>query len=655
MGQENVASSPLEASSPAAARLSSRRPRRPPTVTPKRFNRFFTPRNRAKTGGRQSKAGRQLRDITANGINRRKHTALVKDELSKHLQDERSAIHSPKRRKLTAISASSPLQSSPLKHVEAVSPIRILEDEPFSPPALYDDDLPTLKERPQSFPVRVRTLRRAGRSDRILERSFGGYSALNRMPAGSGHCANWQAETANFVSTPDDIHSFRPGSAVPFCTTSCNANSLVAVGDEEGNVRLIDSAASSDFAAAYLNFRVHRNAIMDIAFNSNDLLLATASGDQTARVSDMRTQQVLCVLAGHTSSVKQVRFQPMEDNLLTTSGRDSSVQIWDLRCSGKGSVQSLQPGQRRGLDEDGIAQPSQLDDAPVSVTAFQHLRNGSSNLLVTGSELDASLKLWDLRNASRRDPIPLSATELPKMHRRTRNYGICSIELSGDGARIYALCKDATVYAYSTTQLLAGQSTDVSSNWTGRRPLKDPTITVEPLYGYRHALPGGQQQSLLAINSFYVKLALRPAQGDRSEMLAVGNTDRCPIVFPTDERYLPLRPFGVPGGEDTYHCDGYGYDSEPPDARDAPTSKGSFVPRIYERGTALLRGHSSEVTSVAWTHEGDLVTVGDDFTARCWREDAEKARELRACGEGGGRRWGHGWADAEARWDEEDG
>jgi WD40 repeat protein len=68
-------------------------------------------------------------------------------------------------------------------------------------------------------------------------------------------------------------------------------------------------------------------------FSSDDSILATACGDQTSRLIDMRTQQTTAVLSNHVSSVKQVRFQPGDENVLATCGRDGIVNLWDLRCS----------------------------------------------------------------------------------------------------------------------------------------------------------------------------------------------------------------------------------------------------------------------------------------------------------------------------------
>ncbi|KXJ93096.1 hypothetical protein Micbo1qcDRAFT_161016 [Microdochium bolleyi] len=75
---------------------------------------------------------------------------------------------------------------------------------------------------------------------------------------------------------------------------------------------------------------------------------------------------------------------------------------------------------------------------------------------------------------------------------------------------------------------------------------------------------------------------------------------------------------------------------------------------IVRTGTALVRGHDREVGALAWTNEGSLVTVGDDYLVRCWREDPAQATDLRTGGETEGRRWGCGWADVGDDWDRAD-
>ncbi|KXT06587.1 hypothetical protein AC578_8563 [Pseudocercospora eumusae] len=661
LDQENIPSSPPVPQSATASLFSSQKIRKPPTVTPNRFNKFFKPRKAVTTrGGRLSKAGRQLRDITKNGANRRAAGLSAADFLPT-LQDDFSSPRPLKRRKHSGVDLdSSPPQSSPLKHHQTLQPIEIPECDSEA------ETLPELFEELGPFPRAVRRLREPGPSRRILERSFGGFHATSRGFRGADHAVDWRAETANICTSPSDVHMFS-GTALPFCTTACNTNPLVAIGDEEGSVHLIDSSPAADFRKAHVKFRVHHNAVMDIAFCSDDYILATASGDQTARVVDMYSQQTMCILTGHKNSVKQVRFAPNDNNIITTSARDGCVNIWDLRCGGRSAVQNWRATAGSRVNGDGKVEPEarygkslevgyghrsanrtyETDNRDeLSITSFQHLLNGREHMIVTSSEVDASIKLWDLRNAGRRNPMPLAGTPVPESHGSRRNFGVNTMALSGDGGRLYTICRDATIYAYSTNQLVLGYAPEMSSGPSRRRLLKEPMPGLGPLYGY--------QNPDLRLGSFYIKASLRPAKGDKSEMLAVGSTNGNPILFPTDERHVPRRERATDDDENDEHDLPSASPKSSQRTATPARSKSSSNLHVFEHGTALVRAHNKEVTSLAWSTDGDLVSVSDDFTARCWREDAGRAHALRTGGEDNGGRWQSGWAAVSADWDEGD-
>ena len=451
------------------------------------------------------------------------------------------------------------------------------------------------------------------------------------------------------------------------------ANSLIAIGDDEGGIRLLDSAKEDKqgFSTAYLTFRPHGNAIMDLEFSSDDLLLATAAGDQTALIVDMNTQKPIYCLSNHVSSVKRVQFQPASNNrVVATCSRDGNVNIWDLRCKGydQPAVQlrcSLAPD-----SDNGVGAPSQKMKYPppvntiqgahvsvprvstgepqtaradVTVTSLAFLPPGRENLFVTASEANACVKLWDLRtayNVRRGRPTPVSTTREPECHKRHRAFGVTSMVMNGDGSRLYTLCRDATVYAYSTAHLIVGSAPELALNNTRPRRTGGPDKEgLGPLYGFRHPR--------LQVSTFYVKTAIRPARDDRSELLAVGSSDSCAIVFPTDEKLLTT--------------------STSKNSSDLPTPRSRLVRRtssgvgrlvddtipIYQTGTALVGAHKKEVSAVSWTERGELITVSDDYSARCWREGPE-ARDLRARDETDGRRWDCGWADMSDSYDDDD-
>jgi len=448
-------------------------------------------------------------------------------------------------------------------------------------------------------------------------------------------------------------------------------NSLVAVGDEDGWVHLLDAEddSPSSFTKTHLSLKAHSNAVMDVQFSSDDKYIATASGDQTAQIIDARTQQCVSILAKHKSSVKQVRFQPGDDNVIATSSRDGAVQIWDLRCKG-GQINvhtawgedapyasTFRTLAAAHADNGPSAGASFLTRAPlsgksescsrrndVSVTALSFLPTGRQHLLLTASDASANIKLWDIRGRySFRGPaIPISTTRHPESHTLFRPFAINSLTLSGDGARLYALCKDSTVYAYATSHLILGVAPELSAGPAKQRYHQEG---LGPLYGFRH--------HKFSAGTFYVKAALRKASGDRAEMLAVGSTNRCPVLFPTDEAFLKPRNEREEDSSDLPESPKSSHSSLPRRVSSRSSgAKADTIP-IYEHGTPLLEGHDAEVTSVSWSKNGVLVSVSDDLRVRRWKEGPQ-ARELRLNGGAEGRRWQCGWASVNEGYDEDE-
>ncbi|CEJ58263.1 Putative WD40 repeat-containing protein L2DTL [Penicillium brasilianum] len=702
---QEIPSSPPSVASEAGG---GRRQRKPPTVTPRSFRRFFTPRSLLNSGNNASnvKTSRQaLRALTSPAVNRL-GPAFTRSSKPGSAQSPNHGLpedfpRTPSRkRKHSFSSVASPLQSSPLKKVRVRSPagdeveqraiVRDIDVTAVIARGRNNQTTPTSppKRRPLSPISRSRVLQTSGS---LFMRTLQG-SRANRLTIRSTAGAGWQDLTSDFHSRPEDRHSCASYAddgqlALPFCNASCNTNSLVAVGDEEGGIRLLDSSKEDErgFSSAYLGFRPHLNSIMDLEFSSDDLLLATASGDQTSMIIDMTTQRPIHCLQNHVSSVKRVQFQPASNNkVLATCSRDGNVNIWDLRCKGferpslqvrcslesetEASNASAAPKMTyphvlntiHGAHAYTTPQKPALDksEAPpfgrtdITVTSLAFLPPGQENLFVTASEASASVRLWDLRTAHNnrrgRPVLPLSTTREPDSHIKYRRFGLTSMAFGGDGARLYTLCRDGTVYTYSTSHLVLGHAPELSLNHAHpRRSGGSDKEGLGPLYGFRHPR--------LQVSTFYVKLAVRKASNDRAEMLAVGSSDHCPILFPTDERFLqsPVKTL---------------LNDLPPTRSSLFTTRSGLrrtnsgvglsgrledtIP-IYDSGTPLVEGHQKEVTGISWTVNGELITVSDDYLARCWREGPE-ARELRTQGQKDGRDWQCGWAATTDSYDDED-
>ncbi|EKD19974.1 uncharacterized protein L3040_002347 [Drepanopeziza brunnea f. sp. 'multigermtubi'] len=677
-----------------------RKERRDPSVTPRKFKRFFTPQSYRSAVNPVSR--KFLNDITAQpAMNRNTQSSPLRPFRRLVTGQDSSplgfASRESKRRKVHDMVNQG-------KEVGYVGPHDGVMSSPCERAVKYSGEMDTECESededdgilpPHGTVKRTVRLEERGLGGQLLRRSIGTNTRQRFAPVN-----DWRDNTAGFYSKPEDVHTsmsllpprqHQPQGArtIPFCVQGLNRedSTLVALADEEGNFRILESAKGGHppFSKSLFHDLVHKNAIIDMVFSEDDSRLATCSGDQTARVYDMHTKATLNILGTHAASLKQVRWQPGSgnNNILATSSRDGTIQLWDLRCNtSKGATYpffyptmydpaDINPtvvfnrhitcigGAHKTPTRlmpaigtfDQVVRPDEMvpRTGDVSVTAIQFLPAGREHLLISGSESDASVKLWDMRqnNFKLRPGGALASTTPPQSHSKFRNFGINSLNMSGDGSKFYTLCKDNTVYAYSTEHLMLGQAPELSYTAKTRPPFPHTNRQgLGPLYGFRHPK--------LHATSFYVKSAIRKARNGKCEMLAVGSSDGSPVLFPTDERYLPTR--------EQLMSPATGTQSSPAllETRPALRRLGSSSSHVDDtliistNGTSLERGHEREVSSLTWTASGDLVTVGDDYLVRCWREDRDEAKSLRVGGEQEGRRWGCGWADVEADYDVDD-
>ncbi|RMZ76965.1 hypothetical protein DV737_g4584, partial [Chaetothyriales sp. CBS 132003] len=626
----------VAADKPTSPRRSARI-KKPPPITPRRFNRFFTPR--LKNDGRAVKASRKaLKALSTANLN-----------------------------------ASS--QDHPVSHHDGVQGAAADLD-------IGDDDDDDVDDTEASTDVeeiphqrRVARYGTLGLSSRLTHLRLSG-SRTARLACGD---RNWQEETAHFYSSSADVNIEHgppapagwqqiPALTLPFCTTSCKTNSLVAVGDEEGQVCLIESAneCSNEFKKAHLVMRPHENAIMDLEFSEDDYLLATASGDQTCQIIDVQAQKSFYALTGHISSVKRIQFVPGSKDLLVTCSRDGTLAMWDTRI--KLSESPLLPDGPSLTREMVGREPFKcIYDAHVnrsrsrslgsrsdpSITSVSFVSPSQPHLFATASSTDSVVKLWDMRakHTYRNKAVPISCTAEPKSHTSHRRFGIASMAMSSDCSSFYTLCRDHTVYAYSTAHLILGTAPEMSSDGPVFQARNGASTGLGPLYGFRHPC--------LQISTFYNRIAVRKATDTNTELIAVGSSDDCAVLFPTASRYLTKANRVIPRRSDSSLTDTGMPRSRIPriDSQSTPLA---FLQRgdrddipIYYHATPLIKGHRKEVTAVTWTREGNLVTISDDFKTRCWRQDKERARALRKGYEGEVERWASGWASVRNGFDDD--
>lgn len=503
-------------------------------------------------------------------------------------------------------------------------------------------------------PNPIRKFANRGFESLLLNREQGFSSYTGQQYLTSPAC-DPRIETACFYSRNVDLNEcrFEETPRIPFCMTNYHKTKWTLVGDEEGILRqYVPSEPGQDEVADVRLRQLHDNAIADMSLSVDDCRLATASGNK-GHVVDTYTMRTVATLdIGRWVYLKQVAFQQGKANgdVLASSDRAGQIHLWDLRCGTNPSREFCASSRDRSaklrlpaVDPVDATSTNTLhkthmrtiggETSASSVTSIKWFPDGREHLLLSASESDACIKLWDTRYIKSRSAsgdTPLAVTREPASH-TFRSYGITSLALSEDSSRFYAVCKDNTVYAYSTAHLMLGQAPELLDGADKRRPTGAEGIG--PLYGFKH--------DALSVRSFYVKCAIRPralpnGEYRSSELLAVGSSDFNPILFPTDERYLRLVA------------------SQRSHLLDVPATGSDDATPIFRIGTPLINAHSREVTCLSWDYQGKLITASDDCVVRAWHEDDGPARDYRQMGYFGGGRHMAGWADVSDDWDAED-
>ncbi|XP_036438606.1 denticleless protein homolog [Colossoma macropomum] len=245
-----------------------------------------------------------------------------------------------------------------------------------------------------------------------------------------------------------------------FSTASGQSNTL-AVANEEGIVCIYNTAEKQ--RAVLKEWPAHDNAVFDIAWVPGANSLVTASGDQTARLWDVPTEELLGSFKGHQCSLKSVSFPKQEKAVFCTGGRDGNIMVWDMRCSKKDGfyrqVKQISGAhmktegntpqtKKKRASSRGMA-PSVDSQRGVTVVLFR-----DENTLISSGAVDGMIKMWDLRKnytAYHQNPTPLQMYKYPGSS--TRKLGYSGLTLDSTGSRLFCNCTDDNVYMFDISGL----------------------------------------------------------------------------------------------------------------------------------------------------------------------------------------------------------
>src|ERR1700751_5184366 len=96
-----------------------------------------------------------------------------------------------------------------------------------------------------------------------------------------------------------------------------------ALGPVLGLVAVAVSAAADE-----VTLKEHKDSVEAVAFSPDGQLLASGSADDTIKLWNPRTKQLLRTLEGHTNGVTHVTFSP-DGQLLASGSTDDTIKLWN--------------------------------------------------------------------------------------------------------------------------------------------------------------------------------------------------------------------------------------------------------------------------------------------------------------------------------------
>jgi len=346
-------------------------------------------------------------------------------------------------------------------------------------------------------------------------------------------------------------------------------------GSEDGKALIWDVATRSRICQ--LDTPPHRE-VLHAVFNSKDTLIATAHGDDTARLWHFPPTTWCHQIQGHESKFKWAAFSP-DNQYIVTAGSDQTVRLWDASTTKE------------------VRQFPKLKDPPFHVTFSPDGKTIAAS----------SVRVVYLWNIDTGDEV---------LQLRGHYESVFSADFRWDGRLIVTASVDGTTRIWDVE---TGKELYQLRGHKGRvhsavfSPDGTSILTAGSDFSVRlwDATTGSEMHKFHGHTNFVFSAVFSPD----GKTIASAGYDRVPRVWDVGSRVEICQ---LTGHSDWIWCIAFS-----PDGKTVVTASADTTARIWSAETGIelrqLKGHQQGVSSCAFNSRGDrVVTTSGDNTARIW-------------------------------------